>query len=314
MYDPADSKPAPGNVPGASARVITLGAARERIFNMFCVFNATDFDANVLKALREPESYQLQSMGRTEVTRVMNKFKNRHRLFKELVLAKVLTKGVVYMDNAGTILESSSGATTTCEFEVAAGHKDSLGGLITGMFSTAGTDIAAIIESIDDAAASANVPPPTDIWINKLNLESLRNNDYFADWATHNEAASTQVLRGGMIENLWGKTWHFVGTKYQSSDGTMKPYIPLTGSGSAVFTPPPGGDWVKASNGLTCVPKSIEIKKSVDEVIGQIDTVYGEFMYAKLIDDPVKMIAYMGDKFGFNFNEPDAIWQADAFA
>ncbi len=36
-------------------------------------------------------------------------------------------------------------------------------------------------------------------------------------------------------------------------------------------------------------------------------------MYAVLNHNPVKVLGFMGDKFGFNFNEPGAVWQLTAF-
>lgn len=313
MYDPADITPAPGNLVGSEARVITMGNASEKVFNMFFTFNKTRFGEDSLNALREPDSYTLQNKGKSEVTRIMNKFVNRQRRFKELVLAKILTAGAVYMNEAGTILESSSGATVSATFQVAATHQGSLNSLITAMFSLPGTDIPTILETIDDAAAAANVPPPTDVWVNKKNLTHLRNNNAFKLWAKQNDVVTSTVLKGGMIEDLWGKTWHFSNGYYTAADGTNKPYIPITGQGSLVLTPPPG-PWCKASQGSSLVPKSIEIKASVDELLNNFDVVYGPFAYAKLLDDPVSLLAYIGDKFGFNFNEPNAIWQADAFA
>lgn len=313
MYDPADVTPAPGNLVGSEARVITMGNAREKVFNMFFTFNKTSFGEETLNALREPDAYTLQNKGRTEVTRVMNKFVNRQRRFKELVLAKILTQGAVYMNAAGVILESSSGAESSATFEVDATHQGNLDGLLTGLFNVAGTDIPSILESIDDAAATANVPPPTDVWINKLNLQSLRNNNAFKLWAKYNNVATDQVLKGSMIEGLWGRNWHFIGTKYQGADGSMKPYIPLTGQGSLVLTPPPGEAWVKTSQGSSLVPKNLNVGQNVDEILNNFDVVYGPFAYAKLLDDPVRLLGYIGDKFGFNFNEPNAIWQATGF-
>lgn len=314
FFDPADSDVAPANQVGSEARVLTLGDAQERKAAMFYVFNKIPFGEDVLNALREPDSYTLQNKGRVEVGRRMTKFVNRHRRFKELVIAKSLVDGVVYLNKAGDVLESSSGAVYTCDLGVAATHKGTLDSLITAMFSAATTDIPSILESIDDAAESANVPPPTDVWVNKLNLGDLRNNDYFVEWAANNESASSRVLQGGMIENLWGKTWHFIGTKYKAADGTMKPYIPVTGQGSLILTPKPGDPWMKAVNGSSLVPKSLEIVTDVESALNNLDEIYGQFMYAKIKDDPVNAWAYAGDKFGFNFNDPNAIWTGDAFA
>ena len=205
------------------------------------------------------------------------------------------------------------GGGSSATLDVGARHQGNLDVLLATPFSDPNTDIPAFLESIDDAAASANVPPPTDIWINKLNLQHLRNSNSFKVWARNNQQAAALVLQGHLTENLWGRTWHFLGTKYQAADGSMKPYIPLTGQGSLVLTPPPGEAWVKASQGSSLVPRSLNIGSDVDEILNNFDVVYGPFAYAKLLDDPVRLLGYIGDKFGFNFNEPNAIWQAAGF-
>ena len=311
LYDPADSEPAPANFPGAEARTVTTGDAQERVLNLFLTFNKTQFTEDVLNALREPDSFTLQQKGRREIQRVMDKFSERQRRFKELVIAKALATGAVHLNAQGQVLETAVGAAMSAGFDVASTHQGNLDGLLSDLFSDPAADIPAMLEALDDAAESENVPPPTDVWVNKLALASLRNNAKFQTWAQYNESATGQVLRGGMIEGLWGKTWHFIGTKYRAVDGSMQPFLPVT---TAVFTPPPGEPWMKASSGSTVLPRSIGVMPDIDAALGNLDVVYGPFSYAKLLDDPVRVMGYLGDKFGFHFAEPNAVWQATAFA
>ena len=313
MYDPADMAAAPGNNPGAEARLITVGAAQERVYNLFYSFNRTSLNEDVMRALREPGSYTLQRKGAAEVARIMRKFRDRQTRFKELVISKVITKGAVYMDGLGRVLESSSGAVASADFQVPGNNQGNLGGLITGLFSTAGTDIPAILESIVQQARTNNVPVPTNCWINRANLASLRNNTKFQTWAANNPQPAERILQGGMIENLWGFNWRFVSAMYQNVSGTMTPYIPLTGVGSLVMTPDPNGPWAKATNGLNLVPRTLDLVTSVEEALNQLDNVYGAFAYAALTHNPIRVDSFLGDKFGLHFNEPGAVWQATAF-
>ncbi|MCY2966293.1 MAG: major capsid protein [Planctomycetota bacterium] len=313
MYDPADMAAAPGNQPGAEARVVTIGNASERVFNLFYSFNRTRLPEDIMKAIREPASYQLQKKGATEIGRVLAKFRARQIRFKELVIAKILTKGVVYMNALGQVLESSTGAAQTADFQVPAANQGNAGGLVTGLFSTVGTDIPAILESIVDQALTNNVPAPRHLWMNKSNLSSLRNNTKFQTWAANNEGPASQILRGQMIEDLWGWTWHFVQSKYENSSGSMTPYIPATGVGSVVLTPDPTGPWVKATTGLNLIPKTLDLATTVDAALASIDQVYGAFAYAALNHNPISIDAFLGDKFGLHFNEPGAVWQLTAF-
>ncbi len=112
---------------------------------------------------------------------------------------------------------------------------------------------------------------------------------------------------------MWGKTWHFVSGYYTAADGSNKPLIPTTGQGSLVFTPPANQPWLKATKGATVLPKTLDLLDTADAGLAQLSLAFGPFMYAKLKDDPVELLAYIGDKWGLNFNEPDAIWQGTGF-
>lgn len=310
FYDPADEVPAPLNVPGGEAKVVTVGSAKERQMTCFTIFNVQEFKSEVYKALRDPNSTELQNMGRTEIGRLAKKFAARHRLTKELIIAKALADGVVYINGDGMVLESSSGAKVTCDFEVPANNKGTANGLNPALWSVESTDIAAVLEAISEQAASDIVPRPTDIWLPYSAMAYLRNNDQFVEWASKNQDYTSKVLRGEAILDLWGFNWHFLMDYYTAADGTRKRLLPKT---KAILTPPPGDGWKACVNGPTIVPSVDGVAASIDEAIGRQNIVHGPFSYAKLSDNPVRMSNFAGDKFGFGFNEPGAVWQLTAF-
>lgn len=313
FYDPADDQAAPLNHPGAEARIVQIGDGQERRMSLFTVFNKTHFADDVMHALREHGSRTLQQKGRSEISRIMGKFVERHRTLKELIIARVLTDGVVYYDGQGRVLSSSSGAAGTADFGVPAGNKGTIGGLIgeSELFDNPSADIPEILSAIDESAEAASVPIPTDVWVHRSNIPGLTNNLKYQTWAVRNPAHADAVLNGGIVENLWGKTWHFVGHRYDDPiTGSSTPYIPTT---KAILTPPPNSNVFRAVNGVTNVPSDIGISSSWEEALNSVQEMVGQYAYAKLVDDPIKLIAYVGDKFLFALNEPQAIWQATAF-
>lgn len=309
-YRPADVKPAPINHPGGSARVLEIGTAKERFMSLFTVFNSQEFNMSVFNALREPDSRALQRMGRTTITDVLGVFAERHRTLKEVAIAKILSDGIVYANESGEILESSSGATYTADFGVPSGNKTDIGGIITDLFSEPTANIPQMLEQIDDTARQNKVPAPKHVWLHKLNLQYLRENDYFVEWAVRMPDFAQRVLNGEAIEDLWGKTWHFLPDYYEAQDGTTKPMIGRT---KAIFTPDPNGTWKKAVRGPTIVPKSVGLADSVDAALNQMDQVWGEFAYAAVEHNPARIMGFFGDKWGFGFAEPSAVFQATAF-
>lgn len=310
FYDPADETPAPMNVPGAAARVVTVGSSLERKMSCFTIFNVQEFNGDVYKALRNPSSYELQDKGREEIGRLTRKFAARHRLAKELIIAKAISDGVVYINAKGQILESSSGAEITADMEVPANNQGTANGLNAALWSVAGTDIQSVLEDIMAQSASNIVPLPTDIWLNAANIKYLRNNDYFVEWAAKNPEYSAKILRGEAIMDLFGFTWHFVREYYTAADGSRKPLVPTT---KAILTPPPGDTWKAAVNGPTVIPSEVGVTASIEEAINRENIVHGPFSYAKIVDNPVRICNFAGDKFGFGFNEPGAVWQLTAF-
>lgn len=310
FYRPGDVKPAPINVPGASARVLTIGQAKERYLSLFTVFNSQEFNMSVFNAIREPDSRILQNMGRTEIVSQLGVFAERHRTLKELIVAKVLGDGIVYANAEGEILESSSGATYTADFGVPSGNKTDVGGIITDLFSEPTANIPLMIEQLQDNQKQNKMPTLTDVFLHKLNLQYLRENDYFIEWAVRMPDYAQRVLKGEPIPDLWGLNWHFVGDYYEAADASTKPIIART---KAIFTPDPSGTWKKAVRGPTIVPTQTSLAASVEQALSQMQLVHGEFAYASVEHNPARIVGFFGDKYGFGFAEPSAVVQATAF-
>lgn len=323
VYYPAMNEPAPINAPGAPARVLTPGGGTKRHVSLFRAFNEIALPGDALSALREPDSQALQAKGRQVVSLTFDQFSERHRLMKEVILGQFLAVGRVNFNNVGQILvpsvNSSTGAITdasgtvvSADFGVANGHRGNIGSIISALWSTASTSISSHLDAIDDAAEAAGVPKPTHIWIHSFNKKYLRTNTEFQTWAKESNTAPDAVLRGDMIENLWGKTWHFLGSKYQgpSDSGNDTNIIPKT---VAVMHPDPG-PWMRTYKGSELVPRSIDIKASVDEALANLEALYGQFAYAKLSDNPAHLLMRMGDNFGFAYADPNAVWCPTVFS
>lgn len=323
MYDPADVKPAPANVAGAPARTMAIGSARERTFNAYVTFNVMDAPGEILTALREPDSYAIQEKGKTELNRLLKKFKLRHKRFKDVILRNLIVKGVVYLNASGEILDSSSGAVLTINTDIPAGNQGNVGGVVSALWSVAGTDIYTQLDNIRRVAARAFVPVPMHIWMNAANFYALRNNTgsglqtYFSRNAELNNAVMRVNDAGMAVEHTLtdvnGFTWHFLISAYQDKDGAAVDAIPLTGAGSVVMTPDPKGDWFAKANGRTLVPNSLEPAGSLEEALRNMPYQEGEFFYAKMEHNPPKLEIYEGDKFFAGFNEPGAVFQLTAF-
>jgi hypothetical protein len=321
LFYPKMRRPAPINKPGAEARVITTGKAIERKGILISAFNAVDVPTIALRALREPDSYTVQKMGRTSVARILAEFAVRHAIMKEVAIGQIMSYGhcnfatdgsplIPTVDaNTGVITDNAS-AEITSDFGVANAHRGNLGGLITKLWTDPTALISNDIDNIRNAAQAAGTRVPTEIHLHTLSKQYLRVNDQFAQWAEHLNQAEETILQGEMIEGLWGMNWHFHGGKYETNaNGDVADYWPQ----ASITLCPPNGPWLKASNGMTEVPTQIGIQAGFMEALNAIEEFYGKYAYVDLAHNPSKLQMFMGDFFGLNFADPNAVWMPTVF-
>ena len=137
----------------------------------------------------------------------------------------------------------------------------------------------------------------------------LQDNNEFRFWAQRQQRTAESVLQGDMIEDLWGFNWHFIGGTYQDSSGATHDLIPQT---SAVICPQTG-PWLAASRGLELVPQDLSPAPGWREAIAQLAEVYGQFGYAVLEHNPAQLSLFLGENWGLNFPDPNAIWMPTCF-
>jgi len=308
FVDPTDTTPAPLNKRDGSSRSIDGGTLKQRRGVLFRTFNHQAYGSDLLQALREPDSYSLDRKGRREVERQTAKFKQRHATLKELIICKIPTAGTVYWDRtSGIVAETSGTAVEDISFGVSSANQTNLGGQITANITSSSFDFWGLFAYMDYTSASNNVAPATDIWISENNKRYIRENLQFQKWAAQAGVDAQSVLRGNMVEGMFGRNWHFVGQRYTNNAGSMAQYIP---DSKLIATPSPSDrSWFEAANGSTLVPTSMDIKGSVQEALNAVTEVYGPFSYAAVKHDPITVVQYAGDCFGFNLTSPDAIYQ-----
>lgn len=309
LVDPTDTTPAVVNRLGGSSRSIDTVNLKQRRGVLFRTFNHQPYGMDVMNAIREPDSRELDDRGRREIERQTAHFRQRHATLKELIFSKILTAGAVYWDrNTGKVEESSGDDNQSITFGIPSANQTDLGGQITTNITSASFNFWGLFSYMDDQSAANNSQPVTDIWINRRNLKYIRENTQFQKWAAANMQDAADILRGNMPVNMFGKTWHFVGGNYTDSGGTLRPYIPTS---KLIATPSPGDrSWYEAANGATLVPTSLDMKTGVSEAVNSVQKVYGPFSYAKVKDDPVQVVQYAGDCFGLNLVDPNCIYQA----
>lgn len=313
IVDSVEQRPAPLNNKGGKARVLDKVGADERRGILFHTFNVLPFGAELIDAIREPDSQNLDRKATRETRRQLAKFARRHAIQKEVVISKIITDGVVYYDVATGVIKEASGDSDSVpiDFGVAASHKGDLGGLVSGYISTASFGLNKLIEDVKLQAEAENVAPPTEILCHPSMKQYLRALTEFQTYVTANYQDAEQVLRGQTIENLFGMNWHFVAGRYKDSAGTN---IPTMDPKKLIFIPPVSEGFTQASNGKVLVPTDLNIQTDAMAALAKLSESYGEYAYATVSHNPVGIEAFAGDCYGLNYNTPNSIWQATVLA
>lgn len=304
----AMKEPAPANLRGQAARVLQPTGLAERRVYMLHAFNEVGLSMDALQMIRRPNDETLQRKGREEIQRQFEDFGDRHRIFRAVCLAKTLSQGVIHFNTDGQVLESATGAAYSVDFGVPATRKGQLdpgSGAIIGL--PWDNPAARILDDLDDIriqAESEGVGEPRHIWLHHAAKRWLRDNTQLQEYVKGSPEMVERVLAGSMIEDLNGWTWHFFSGTYQAADGSSKPYIPLT---QAILTPDIG-PWLRAVNGSELITGFEGIRSSVDEALGEITEVFGDFAYVKLVDNPTKLVLRMGTNFVHAFANPGSVW------
>ena len=315
LIDPNDTRPAPLNRKDSAARVMTDGVGlTDRRGVLIRTFNAQSFGQDLMSAMREPKSRELDRKGKQEIIRQTVKFRTRHALLKELLIAKVLGAGeVIYDKSSGSIVESSSGTTTTIDFGVDSTHKTNLNSLalLGTSFAAAGFDLIGLFDYIDNKAITENSEPITEVHCDITLKAMLLKNTQFQTWAAKGTQTTEDVIKGtytgrSTIEGVFGKNLHFYGGEYTDSTGAKKRYVPAT---KMIFTPAESSrTWYEPSEGLSLVPTTDGFKGSLEEAIDSLAEVYGPYAYSDTLRNPLRVDHFAGDCFGFNLKTPQSVF------
>lgn len=306
--------PAPINFRGQPARVLSPTGKEKASLTMLNSFNVISLGMDVMQMLREPDQHILQQRGRTEIAQQFEDFATKHRVLKQVYMAKTFQGGAVYFDGEGEILESSSGAAITVSTGIPAINIGALdkadfgtgsGDIIAAAWDVAGTKILTQLEDLSEAAEYQNTEPPRHIWLHRSNKKWLRENTEILAFYNAGQERLDKDLMADTFE-IGNFVFHFYGGTYTGSDGTTQPFIPKT---KAIITPEVGG-WLAQGVGLQLIPTTLDIQSSIQDVVSGWQDHWGEFAYALADHNPASINMYMGFNWLFGFRNPSSVFVA----
>lgn len=309
---------APINAKGAPARTLQTQGGQGVVMTPIHVFNEFVIPQVALDFLRVDDSPALQDRGMQEVRRQMEIFSRRHKINKAVSLGKLLGDGIAYFDANGMILESSSGAAVTVDLSVGATHKSQLAHASNGSSDIIGTawdnpaaSILTDLEQIRTAAEYDMAPVPKHVWLHGENKGWIVNNTEIKAFVQYNNPGADNYLRflagQGDTLSIGDWTFHFYSGTYVGADeSTVRPLISKT---KAIITPDPNdSSWFAHYECAETIPTGEGVIGSLEEYFGKTQKVYGDFTYAKVLDNPLKVVVRMGMNYLFAMRDPNAIW------
>lgn len=260
--------------------------------------------------LRNMDSEQKQKLGRQEITRQSADFKQLFTNLRIAAVTQALALGVIYFDDEGNLLPSSSNAVFSLDMQVPANNKNQLNSIIAASWATAGTAIHTHIIELKKAALKATGYALEYAFYGEDILGYFLANTALKEiiWRTpvYQKAFTEGEIPNGFLGLQWIPAY---GAFYNDAAGSDQD---LWAGDKIVFTPEPSPEWWEIIEGSYPVPTEIGIVGS-DAVaaLGNIDEVTGMFQYAELLSDPVTIKQIAGDTFLPIIKVPAAIYIAD---
>lgn len=301
---------------GSPSRRRMLKGVSEKTATLIHTFEHEMHEPLTLQNLMQMESEALQLQGQQEIDRQVVDFNAYFNNLRVAAIYSALALGAVYFDEEGNLLPSAAGAFTTVDFEIPAGNRNQLdwdgnGDIIAAVWSADGTDITGQVAALRLAAKKTTGYPIVHAFYGTNVPEYLFSNTILGNLISLGGDAYTTAAMKGMIPNgLLDLQWHPISecAWFEDQNGVMRDFVDAN---TVIFTPEPSADWWEFIEGSYIIPTDVgAISADASAALGNVQTVYGKFSYAKVLDDPVTIKHNAGDTFLAVPKVPRAIWIA----
>lgn len=296
-----------------------VGAVLEEIGKQNWVLMHTseilDIDPVTFQQLRQYDNWTMQKQGAEEIGRQIGLFVKKQANLVSSCALYTLSQGVIYADQYGNLLPSSSGATQTESQLIPAGHQGQLnwdgnGALITMPWSNPTANIPLMVRGIRYASLVETGRKPTMAFYGKNVPQYIQENAYCLEYLARDEKSRSEFLASGEIPDgflslKWIPAWEGF---YEDANGNNQQIWP---SDRVTFAPKVDKTWYEMVLGSVFVPKTIDILVNAESAMSNLELVYGKFIYAQLMNIPTRLATVMGNTFLPTIKVPKCLWQSD---
>lgn len=271
-------------------------------------------------ALTKMSELSKDNMGEEQANYQSAEFK---RLFSNTRIAATmmaLFAGKIFVDSAGNILPTSTGAAYTIDFGMAANNQNQCNSLIGTTWSNAAAPIMSDLLNLQKRAAQLTGYEIKHAFYGGNVPNYIASNTLAEQYLIRNPGMNQKFLDTGLIPNGFGgiENWHYVGKAFfNDKNGTNQSIGSISGGSGTVddmvtFTPEPSPDWFEIMEGSFPVPTSIVPQMGADAatMLGNVSEQFGMFSYAQLAMNPPQVEQFAGDTFLPVLKVPDSVFQA----
>ena len=302
------------NQSGSPAQKVNLKGVSKRPITLIHSFEEQSHSAATLIGLRNEGTAGQQARGEQTVARQVKDFGSRFSNLRLSTVYSTLSKGAIYVDSAGGLLSSASGAAYTIDFSVPAGNQNQLnvngdGAVIGASWATAATDIAGqIIELKARARKFTGYGVKHAFYGPNIPNYLLKNTTAKAAIAG-SPRLSEQVALAEIPNGLFGLEWHPVNQAFfEQENGNQFDWF---GGDQVTFTPDPSIEWWDILEGSEWIPGSLNLSSDASAALANLIEVTGGFSYAEMTTNPAGIRHFAGDNFSPVLKVAKAIFLAN---
>lgn len=295
---------------GSPSQARDMKGVTERTATMIHSFEHVIHDVPTLMMLQNFENPQVQQMGQQIVDQQTGQFRQGFNNLELAAIMKVLGAGTIYFDAGGNLLPTSSGALYTVDFQIPAGNKDQIGGIIGASWATASTPIIGDIAAIKKLALKNTGYPIQHAFYGASIIDDLLANTQVLALIGGSGELAGKIASGEIPNGFAGiPEWHpNNGAFFMDNDGTVQDII---GADTVVFTPEPDRTWWEIMEGSFPVPTNLTIAADASGALPNFSKAYGPFSYAEVKTDPPGIKHLAGHTFLPVLKVPKAVYICD---
>jgi hypothetical protein len=296
---------------GSPARLVEKVGLSDRAVILLHSFEEVQYSDELFRILRNWEQYTpQQNFAMEEITRQGMLFATRQVNLETAAVTAMLANGKLWFDVDGNLLSSSSGATLTVDYQIPANNLNQLNGIISASWATASTNIVAQINALKVRATQATGFGLTYAFYGQNIPTYFSTNDSIKEFWWRNPQLNqnfmdTGILPRGMLGLIWVPVQEAF---YEDSSGNT---VQIFGGDTITFTPDINAATYHFLRGSYPVPTSYGPMPDGDAALKSFKDVHGMYRYAKVLDNPSRMIDLAGNTFLPRFKNPNTIFIAD---